>query len=210
MRASTFTSSGACLLLVLAFGLAACGGSSRSAASARSLPVPMSSFARAMLADGRVTRAEHERALAATVACAKAAGLQVDVNRKTDRVIEIGFGSGAYLPGESDAAYTKRFDAAMDQCNHEYWDDIDTVFLRDSAPSEQQRADALAQLSACEVRNGEKPVRNEADYTQLMTRIAQVDQSRPAQYDGSDPHWARVDAQMNCVSVYEYAVATSG
>jgi hypothetical protein len=153
-----------------------------------------------------VTRAEHERALASTLACAHRAGLEADVARKTTRVAEVSIDSGPLLAGESQGAYDKRTESATNHCLHDYWDDVEEGWLHGTAPSEEERAQAVTQLSACQVRQGEMPLRNEADVKGLQLRLADRMKAQGPLVSPDDAVAARLDRQLGCMSAYRNAV----
>ena len=120
------------------------------AKSPASSPVnTVSGYASAALADGTVTRAEVEAARGETVKCLSSEGFAASFVIQDDRVSTLEVDSGAPGPGESDTDFEQRFDSTIETCKSTYLNAIDTAWLRDTAPSEEEVRAAFTTMNQC-------------------------------------------------------------
>lgn len=113
-----------------------------------------SEFALQILDDGAVSRSEIELARSATVDCLAADGFSARFVEQDDRVSNLDVDSGPPRAGESDEALGQRFERVFDQCTREFLSDVNTAWLRATAPSEEELQRSFDELQECAGRVG--------------------------------------------------------
>ncbi len=104
-----------------------------------------------MLADGQVTFAEYEQAIASEVSCLRAEAPSVVVrgpypDPASDKLLAY----DATLEGAArDLEVERRFERAQASCHRRYADDIGVIWAAQDAPSEEQRRTMLRGLAEC-------------------------------------------------------------
>ena len=140
-----------------------------SPAGGSNTPGSSGDFQQQILADGKVTFDEYERAVLAMVACAKEAGFAPQEEPKPDRrgVYYLSFAQD--LAG-ADEARREEASNAIRQCYRTYFTTVQDAFRRQVAPSESELQRARNDLGACLRDNGiaapERP--SSADWSAYM------------------------------------------
>ncbi len=162
--------------------------------------VEVSPFAASLIGDGVVTRDEIEQARAATIECFSAEGMTATFAAVNDRLSTMRVDSGAPRAGESQEAADRRWNDAAVRCLHDFLQPVDQVWLRTTAPSEEQMRQSFRELQACA---GDVGVTVAAPTPADLTELARLTE------DKSVDEGTRA-ALETCLSTYSVATATGG
>lgn len=167
-------------------------------------PIPwedLSEFERGVLEDGTVTRAELDDARRQTILCVESEGFSAYFEHHDSRLSVFGVDSGPPGPGETADEFEARFDDTIDNCKETYLTAINRAWLRQTAPSEEERRAALRTLQICVEPYGVQVPSGDAEgLRELFARIDKATAENPVERD----------TLVNCIQDYSVATATGG
>lgn len=190
---------------VLGLGLAAaiftsCGSQAPPSATQDVDLGQLSEMSAEALSDGTVTRAEIEAARQRTVECLTSDGFAAEFLPQDDRVSLLSVDSGPPAAGEDDADFEQRFDTTVEGCKTQHLNAVDSAWLRETAPSEEEQRQALSAMQDCvEPFNISVPSADPSSMTALFERL-----------DNPATPQAELDTLDECFRVFALATATAG
>lgn len=162
----------------------------------------LSDYEVAAFADGTISRAEVDEARFAIVGCVEQEGFVAFFEPLDDRVSILTVESGAPRAGESNTEFEERFDDTIEACRTTYLDDIESAWLDQTAPSEEERLKSLAELRSCVAEYGVLVLdASEDGFRELFARIdAAVEQGLDEERN----------ALVACLNIYNLATSEGG